>query len=83
MKHMRGRSVLRRSAGPGISFQLCRNSHFLDTSKWNFVNLFPQSVLFLLPVVFFWAVLADLAPEAAVSLMLSSGSRAALLSCAF
>lgn len=36
MKLMRGRSVLRRSAGPGISFQLCRSSHFLDTSKVEF-----------------------------------------------
>lgn len=69
---------------------LCRYSHFLDTSKWNFLNFFPQLVLFLLPIVFVWhqaglagmAMLAEAAPEAAVSLMLSS-RRAAVLSCAF
>lgn len=27
VKHMRGRSVLRRSAGPGISFQLYADIH--------------------------------------------------------
>lgn len=70
---------------------LCRYSHFLATFKWNFVNLFPQSVLLMLPFVFVWhqagmagmAVLADPAPEAAVSLILGSRRRAAVLSCAF
>lgn len=68
---------------------LCRYSQFLDNLRWNFVDFFPQLVLFLLPIVFVWhqagmagvAVLAEAAPEAAVSLVLSS-RRAAVLSCA-